>query len=70
MFISELFPIFRELTQQPIAFTSGFVAGMLRLNLSEEPLKTWLQGQGIDPSNHNGSNNKGNSNSPQTISIE
>lgn len=68
MFISELFPIFRELTQQPIAFTSGFVAGMLRLNLSEEPLKSWLQGQGIDPNIHTSDRNNGNS--PQTISIE
>ncbi len=68
MFISELFPIFRELTQQPIAFTSGFVAGVLRLNLTEEPLKSWLQAQGIEPSIHTSDRNNGNS--PQSISIE
>ncbi|WP_353931451.1 hypothetical protein WJM97_02350 [Okeanomitos corallinicola TIOX110] len=42
MFISELSPLFKELTQHPVSFTGGFVSGVLRLNLNEDPVKTWL----------------------------
>jgi hypothetical protein len=68
MFISELLPIFKELTQQPIAFMGGFVSGVLRLNLAEEPLKSWLEKQGIDSQSTNSKKDK--SNLPQTIAIE
>jgi hypothetical protein len=46
MFIEELKPVVTELTKQPIAFMGGFVSGVLKLNPSEEPLKSWLEKQG------------------------
>jgi hypothetical protein len=45
MFLDELFPIAKELLKNPLAFTSGFAAGMLRLDLNGEPVKTWLAKQ-------------------------
>ncbi|TAE58060.1 MAG: hypothetical protein EAZ76_06475 [Nostocales cyanobacterium] len=42
MFISELSPLFKELAQHPVSFMGGFVSGVLRLNLNEDPVKTWL----------------------------
>lgn len=69
MFLSELSPIFKELIQQPLAFTGGFFSGMLRLNFQEEPLAGWLSKQGFDPNNQDGSIIS-NSNKPQSISIE
>ena len=29
--------------QEPLAFSAGVVAGLLGLNLSEDPLKEWLE---------------------------
>lgn len=69
MFISELSPIFKELLQQPLAFTGGFFSGVLRLNFQEEPLASWLSKNGFDPSNPN-INAINNSNKPQSISID
>ena len=69
MFLSELSPIFKELIQQPLAFTGGFFSGVLRLNFREEPLASWLSQQGFSPTDPDISpnfNNKG----PQSISIE
>ncbi len=68
MFIEELIPIFKELTQQPIAFVGGFCSGVLNLNLTDDPLKSWLvqqQNFKSDTDNKN-SPNQG----PQSISIE
>jgi hypothetical protein len=47
MFLTELQPALVELTQQPIAFLGGFVSGVLRLNLADDPLKSWLEKQGM-----------------------
>lgn len=69
MFLSELSPIFKELIQQPLAFTGGFFSGVLRLNSHEEPLASWLSKQGFDPYNQNFSTTQ-NSEGPQSISIE
>lgn len=66
MFVDELTPVFKELIGQPIAFLGGFASGLLRLNLAEEPVKSWLEQKGISIGNmpsHNG-------NSPQSISID
>ena len=46
MFISELSPLFREFTQNPVSFMGGFVSGVLRLNLNEDPVKSWLNKKG------------------------
>lgn len=45
MFFDELTPIFKELTQQPVAFMGGLFSGLLRLNLSDDPIKSWLDKQ-------------------------
>ncbi len=67
MFLDELQPVVRELIQQPIAFLGGFVSGVLRLKLNDDPLKRWLEQQGMvgypDTTSGNGSG-------PQSISID
>jgi hypothetical protein len=67
MFIDELQPVVKEFIQQPVAFMGGFVAGALRLNLSEDPLKSWLDKQGISTYS---SDDSGNGGGPQSITIE
>lgn len=71
MFPDELTPIVKELIQQPIAFLGGFCSGVLRLNLSDDPVKTWLQKQtGSTYTVTTSSTDNGKSNGPQSISIE
>ncbi len=65
MFVEELKPIVQEAFKQPIAFMGGFVSGVLKLNMNEEPLKSWLEKQG-DLSIKTKSKNSG----PETINIE
>ncbi|NEQ82123.1 MAG: hypothetical protein F6K26_18280 [Moorea sp. SIO2I5] len=72
MFLNELTPIFEEFTQQPVAFLGGFVSGVFRLNLSDDPLKSWLEAQNgseISKNGHNRSENDKNK-APQSISID
>jgi hypothetical protein len=45
MLLQELTPILKELSKEPIAFCSGFVSGLLHLNLTDDPVKTWLEKQ-------------------------
>ena len=72
MFLDELIPVAKELLQQPIAFTGGFVSGLLRLNLHEDPVKSWIDDQAgstsYTPPASETSNGK--SNGPQSISID
>lgn len=72
MFVTELTPIFKELTQQPIAFLGGLLSGVFRLNLSDDPVKSWLDEQ-IGSNSYTapttGSEN-GRSSGPQSISID
>lgn len=71
MFLSELSPVLQNLLQQPIAFSSGFFSGILRLKLTEEPLSSWLEKQGYSSSNLNSSSrNSGGNNKPQSIEID
>jgi len=72
MFVDELTPVFKQLTQHPVSFLGGFFSGVLRLNLTDEPVKNWLDQQiastAYTPFNtqpHNGSVS-----GPQSISIE
>ncbi|NES07946.1 MAG: hypothetical protein F6K22_37265 [Okeania sp. SIO2F4] len=72
MFLDELTPIVKELLEQPVAFFGGFFSGMLRLNLNDDPVKTWLEQQ-TGYSSTNGSSteaNNGKSEGPQSITIE
>lgn len=69
MFMDELTPVFQQLTSYPVAFLGGFVSGLLRLNLAEDPVKSWLDQQtgSYTPSTSSSTNGK---NGPQSITIE
>lgn len=67
MFLSELSPVLQKFIQQPVAFTGGFVSGVLRLKLNEPPLSSWLAKQGYNPSDVGMSDNN---NKPHSISID
>jgi len=69
MFLDELQPVVKELTQQPVAFLDGFVSGVLKLKMSEDPLKSWLEKQGITTASPTDIA-FGNGSKPQSISIE
>jgi hypothetical protein len=45
MFIQELSPIFTEIARYPASFLGGFASGVLRLNLAQDPVKSWLDKQ-------------------------
>ncbi len=72
MFADELTPIFKELAGYPVAFFGGFFSGILRLNLSDDPVKSWLDKQAGAPSYtaEIPKNNNGNSSGPQSIAID
>jgi hypothetical protein len=67
MFLSELSPILQELVRQPLAFTSGLVSGIFKLQLDEEPLSSWLAKQGYEGVERERSSH---SNRPQSIDID
>ncbi|MBE9079308.1 hypothetical protein IQ241_18740 [Romeria aff. gracilis LEGE 07310] len=46
MFVDELTPLMREMAHQPMAFLGGLCSGLLRLDLSDDPVKSWLNQQG------------------------
>jgi hypothetical protein len=70
MFVQELSPIFQEFVHKPMVFLGGFASGLLRLNLSEDPVKTWLDRElGVTvspPTPPSGGNGSG----PQSIDID
>lgn len=73
MFVDELTPIFKELTQHPVSFLGGLCSGFLRLNLGDDPVKSWLEQQGSTStysSFSTDSDRNGNSRGPQSISID
>ncbi|KAM3097022.1 hypothetical protein ACKFKG_09220 [Phormidesmis sp. 146-35] len=70
MFLDELSPIFKEVTQQPVAFFGGLFSGLLRLSLADDPVKSWLdQNAGTSYTTATRSQN-GNGSGPQSISID
>ncbi len=72
MFLQELSPLFEELVQKPVAFMGGFTSGLLRLDLSQDPVKSWLQKQsgGATSSNPTDPPSSSNGSGPQSISID
>jgi hypothetical protein len=72
MFITELTPIFKQFTQHPASFVGGFFSGVLRLNLADDPVKSWLAKQTgtntYTPSTIEAHNGK--TTGPQSISID
>ena len=70
MFVQELSPIFQEFIHKPIVFLGGFASGLLRLNLSEDPVRTWLDRElGVTVSAPNPPAG-GNGSGPQSIDID
>ncbi|MBI1240229.1 hypothetical protein [Umezakia ovalisporum] len=72
MFIDELSPIFQQLTKHPVSFMGGFFSGLLRLNLKDDPVKSWLD-QHISSTEHATSSNEahnGKAKKPQQIAID
>lgn len=70
MFITELTPLVKELAQQPIAFLGGLFSGAFRLNLTEDPVKSWLDRQMGTSSPTPGGSQNGKSGGPQSIAID
>ena len=70
MFIDELSPIVKELGKQPLAFMGGLFTGVFRLDLSEDPLRSWLENQGANLSSQNSNSGTGKEEGPQSIPIE
>ncbi|PLZ85599.1 hypothetical protein CEN45_18780 [Fischerella thermalis CCMEE 5198] len=72
MFVDELTPIFQQLARHPISFMGGFFSGVLRLNLADDPVKSWLNqqtGSNIHTTSTVEQNN-GKPSGPQSIAIE
>ncbi len=71
MFVNELTPVVKELAGQPIAFLGGFFCGLFRLNLAEEPVKSWLEKQGVSAADFSSPSASSNGKAgPQSISID
>ncbi|MEL7224623.1 MAG: hypothetical protein AAF810_04605 [Cyanobacteria bacterium P01_D01_bin.36] len=69
MFVDELTPFVRELARQPVAFCGGFFSGLFRLDLSEDPVKSWLNKQGAAPT-ATPTSSTADSKGPQSIDID
>lgn len=63
--------IISEFLNNPVAFCGGFISGVLRWDLSQEPLKSWLENQGVyvqpNASSQTGS---GTTSGPKNIKID
>ena len=72
MFVDELTPFMKELAQQPVAFCGGFFSGLFRLDLTEDPVRSWLNKQGAVPTANDtvGGINSSNPKGPQSIDID
>lgn len=73
MFFDELSPLFQEFLQKPLAFMGGFTSGVFRLNLADDPVKSWLEkeaGQPFSSPSDSGFGNGNNGGGPQSISID
>lgn len=71
MFLDELSPVIKELTQHPVAFLGGLCSGLLRLNLDDDPIKSWLDQQAGEGSRQTDSKGKADTGrGPQSITIE
>ncbi|MBD2666043.1 hypothetical protein B6N60_04991 [Richelia sinica FACHB-800] len=70
MFIDELSPIVKELAQHPISFLGGFASGVLRLNLADDPVKSWLSQQTGSTNFPSSNTENGKASGPQQINID
>jgi hypothetical protein len=53
-----------------VAFFGGLASGLLRLNLSDDPVKSWLNNQGAAPTASAASRASDRNGGPQSISID
>ncbi|MGF1600640.1 MAG: hypothetical protein ACFCU8_01255 [Thermosynechococcaceae cyanobacterium] len=72
MFFDELSPLFQEFLQKPLAFMGGFTSGVFKLNLGDDPVKSWLETEtgkpvSVSSNDFNSGNNGGG---PQSINID
>ncbi|WP_250124756.1 hypothetical protein [Chroococcidiopsis sp. CCMEE 29] len=71
MFVDELSPIFKQFTQHPISFLGGFASGLLRLNLADDPVRSWLDQQLSSTTTTSTTQaHNGKTGGPQSISID
>ncbi|NEQ76904.1 MAG: hypothetical protein F6K23_30100 [Okeania sp. SIO2C9] len=72
MFLDELTPVVKELIEQPVAFFGGFFSGMFRLNLNDDPVKSWIEKQNGYTANTSPTTevNSDKNEGPQSITIE
>ncbi|WP_072619292.1 hypothetical protein [Spirulina major] len=66
----ELTPLGQEVLKNPVAFLGGFCAGALRLNLNEDPVKTWLAKNGMATEGSDDAAATEAGSGPQSISID
>ncbi|MDF5723657.1 MAG: hypothetical protein PUP91_24960 [Rhizonema sp. PD37] len=71
MFVDELTPIFKQLTQHPVSFMGGFLSGVLRLHLNDDPVRSWLSQQlGSHSYTTSTTGTRNSTSSPQSITID
>jgi hypothetical protein len=71
MFLEELSPLIQEVVYKPIVFMGGFVSGLFQLNLTDDPVKSWLDREmGVSGSSPSGFDSSNNGGGPQSIEIE
>ena len=76
MFITELSPLFKEFAQHPVSFVGGLVSGVLRLNLTDEPVKSWINQKSCcnrsttSTSENTNTNSSSSASGPQQIMID
>ncbi|XP_043695807.1 UPF0426 protein At1g28150, chloroplastic-like [Telopea speciosissima] len=67
-------PILKEALKEPFAFMGGMFAGLLRLDLNEDPLKEWItrtvEASGITQEEIDAEGSKLEEAAPQSIEIE
>ncbi|KAE9466157.1 hypothetical protein C3L33_01934, partial [Rhododendron williamsianum] len=67
-------PILKEALKEPVAFMGGIFAGLLRLDLNEDPLKEWVartvEASGITAEEIATEKSESEEGSPQQIEIE
>lgn len=73
--MDELSPLVKELTAHPVSFLGGFFTGVLRLNLADDPVRSWLDQRSgnpptTPPSDGGNSNSNGSGRGPQSITID
>lgn len=72
MFLDELTPLVQEFGKGPVAFLGGFFSGVFRLNLAEDPVKSWLDQQtgSTTPYSAYSSSSQNGKSGPQSIAID